>query len=371
MKAVRYLGNSKCKIIDVPIPRIKPNEVLISMRTSGICGSDLWGFRIKNGDIDALTKSKVKINKIPIPGHEPAGIVEQVGSCVKNVGIGERVAVYHKRGCGYCEYCLSGKVYFCKNVRAISEHIDGSCADYLVTDGINCLRLPDDFTFDDGAILMCSGGTAYSGIKKIKPSGADVVAVYGLGPVGLCSLIFAKAFGSKVIAIDINENRLKLAKSFGADYTINSRNDVMKNKVYEVSAGIPISAMDTVKKIFEITGEKGADAAILGTGNIQARINAINCLKKGGRMVLLGMSESKDLKGDMQQALEIAILKELSIFGSNVFPISMYWEILDFLRFKSIAIGKIITHKFRIDEAQTAFEMAETESYGKVAFIWD
>lgn len=371
MKAVKYLGNRKCEVVEIPKPKIKGNEVLVKIKISGICGSDLWGFRIMDGDIEYLSKNMIKVRDIPVPGHEPAGIVEEIGSCVNNLKVGEKVAVYHKKGCGICEYCLSGEIYFCKNVRAISEHVDGSCADYLVTDDINCLKLPDYLTFDDGAVLMCAGGTAYSGLKKIEPSGSDMIAIYGLGPVGLCSLIFAKAFGSKVIAVDISDNRLNLAESFGADYIINSKYDIMENNVYEVSAGIPISSMTTVKKIFEITNGKGVDAAVLGTGNTQAKLNAINCLKKGGGMVLMGMSDCFDIKVDLQFAFEIAILKELKIFGSNVFPINMYWEILDFLKLKSISIGKIITHKFSIDEAQKAFEIADSESVGKVAIVWD
>lgn len=371
MKAIKFLGNKKCSIFDIPIPKIGPKEVLIKVKVSGICGSDLWGYRITDGALEELSNSIVEISKIPVPGHEPSGVVEKVGSCVKNVTVGDRVAIYHKRGCGNCQYCLEGKIYFCRNVKALSEHVDGSCADYLVADEINCLKLPDELTFEDGAILMCAGGTAFSGIKKLNLSGADIIAVIGLGPVGLCSLIFAKAYGAKVIAVDINSKRLKLAKKFGADYLINSKNDEIIEDVYEVSAGIPISSTLTVKKIYDITDGIGASAVALGTGNIQARLNAIDSAAKGGRIVLMGMSESLNVSGNLQKSLEVAILKELRIFGSNVFPINMYWEIIKFIKLNKIFIGKIITDKFSIDNCQKAFALAETESTGKVALTWD
>jgi len=371
MKAVKFLGNKKCKVLDIPVPKIGSKEVLVRIKVSGICGSDLWGYRITDGAIEALSNKIVEVSKIPVPGHEPSGTIERVGACVKNVKVGDRVAVYHKRGCGTCQYCLEGKFYFCRNVRAISEHVDGSCADYLVIDEINCLKLPDELTFEDGAVLMCAGGTAFSGIKKLKLSGADTVAIIGLGPVGLCSMVFAKAFGAKIIAIDINNKRLELAKKIGADYIINSKDDKIIDDVYEVSAGIPLNSMLSVKKIYDITNGIGASAVVLGTGNIQARINAIDCAAKGGRVVLMGMSEADNTSGNLQKSLEVVILKELKIFGSNVFPINIYWEIIEFIKLNKISIGKIITDRFLIDDCQEAFDLADTEYVGKVALVWN
>ena len=184
-------------------------------------------------------------------------------------------------------------------------------------------------------------------------------------------MVFAKAFGAKVIAVDINNKRLKLAEEFGADYIINSKNDEIVEDVYEVSAGIPISSMLSVKKIYDITNGIGASAVVLGTGNIQARINAIDCASKGGRVVLMGMSEGINVSGNLQKSLEVVILKELKTFGSNVFPINMYWEIIKFIKLNKISIGKIITDQFSIDDCQEAFALADTESVGKVAIVWD
>ena len=369
MRAVKYLGNRKCRVDDIPLPEIGPKEVLVKIKVSCICGSDLWGYRTSDGALEPLSETIVEVSKIPVPGHEPSGIVEKIGSCVSKVKIGERVAVYHKRGCGKCQYCLEGKFYFCKSAKAISEHIDGSCAEYLLIDEINCLNLPDTLSFNDGAVLMCAGGTAFSGIKKLDLSGADVIAIIGMGPIGMCSLVFAKAFGAKTIAVDLNENRLKLAKSFGADHVINCKNDIMVDNVYEVSPGIPMKSMLSVKNIYDITNGNGASAVALGTGNIQARINAIDCAAKGGKVVLMGMSEGNSLKGDLQKSFESVILKELKIFGSNVFSINEYWEIIKFMELNKISIGKVITDKFSIDDCQKAFALADTESTGKVAIV--
>lgn len=363
MKAIRCTGNSKLKIVEIPIPGIKPDQVLVRVKVSGICGSDIHRYRRSYPELNPET------NEIVVTGHEPSGIVEKIGSCVNNVKVGDRVAVYHKFGCGKCKFCLEGKSYLCKEVKALAGPIDGSCAEYIYTDSVNCLKLPDDFTFEDGAVLMCGGGTGYNAVKKMQVSGADTVIIHGLGPVGLCSLIFAKAFGAKTIAVDPNDNRLKLAKHWGADYVINCSNDVMEENIYNLWENFWIPAMSSIKKVNEITKGQGATVAIIATPNIQARINGIFSVAKRGRISTIGMT-GKGVSEDLQQAFNSIAFRELKVFGVNVFPITDYFEMIDLLRKNSISIGKTITHKFPIDEGKEAFKLADSQTVGKVAIVF-
>ena len=367
MKAIKYAGKGKFKIVDVPVPDLKGHDVLVKMKVAGICASDLHILERHDARFEDPNAAD-----LPTPGHEPAGVVEKVGEAVSAVRVGDRVAVYHKTGCGTCERCREGKIYFCREGSAISDHVDGACADYLAVHESNCLKLPDEVTFEDAAVLMCAGGTAYSGLSKLDLAAEDTVAIFGLGPLGLSALMFAKAMGVEVIAVDVRENRLAMAREFGADHLLDASDDGVVERVYEAAPGVPVNTSGTVKKIYALTGDAGADAVLECSGKAPARINAVDCAAKGGGIAFLGIDNSFEIDGTFQKALETdkIIFKELRLFGSNVFPITMFAEMIEFIRSRSVAIGKIITNKFSIDEAARAFRAAGSQEGGKAAIVW-
>jgi len=366
VKAIKYAGKGRFKIVEVPVPRIGPCEALVRMRVAGICASDL---HIQKRH-DARYEDPAAQN-LPTPGHEPAGVVERVGGDVTSVKVGDRVAVYHKVGCGACDECRAGRVYLCRNGKALSDHADGACADFLAVDQANCLKLPDGVSFEAGAVLMCAGGTAYSGLAKLGPIAGETVAIFGLGPVGLSALMFAKAMGALVIAVDLKDNRCKLAQQYGADHVINASRDTTVKEVYEAAPGVPVNTSRTVENIYGLTGI-GAHAAAECSGRISGRINAVDCVRRRGRIVFLGIDNSFEIDGTFQKGLEAdkIIFKELKIYGSNVFPITIYDEMVDFVRTASVPIGEIVTDKFPIEMASEAFQAAESQETGKAAIVW-
>jgi len=368
MKAIKYAGKGRFKVVDVPVPDLKAHDVLVRMKVAGICASDLHIQRRHDARFADPNSAE-----LPTPGHEPAGVVEKVGAAVRALRAGDRVAVYHKTGCGTCEWCREGKIYMCPEGAALSDHADGACADYLAVHESNCLKLPDDVTFEDAAVLMCAGGTAYSALSKTGVEAGETIAIFGLGPVGLSALMFAKARDVRVIAVDVRENRLRTAKGFGADHLVGASDDGSLKNVYEAAPGVTVDATATVKNILELTRGAGADAVLECSGRLIARTNAVDCAAKGGRVVLVGIDNSFETDGTFQKGLEAdkIIFKELRIFGSNVFPITMFDEMIDFVRSRSVPIGRVITDKFHIEEATRAFHAAQSREGGKAAIVWE
>ena len=144
MKGVVFLGDGKCEVREFPDPRPEAGQVVIRMKASGICGSDLWRYKM----------TPARLRHSVIPGHEPCGIVEAIGHGVRNVNVGGRVSVYHLLACGHCKYCLSGDLMFCPDYKAYGQDIDGSHADFLITEERNVLPLPEELSFADGVSFI-------------------------------------------------------------------------------------------------------------------------------------------------------------------------------------------------------------------------
>jgi len=367
MKSLRYWGNDKFTIVVVADPLPGPNEVVVAMRVAALCGSDL---HIKEQhDIEFQNNP----NYAPkTPSHEPAGVVVATGVGVQNVKVGDRIAVYHKVGCMTCESCIEGNVVMCDHGGALSSEYDGAAADLLLVPKENCLPLPDELSFEDGAIMMCAGGTAYSGLQKAKVQAGEYVAVFGCGPVGLATIILAKAMGAHVFAVDISKERLEMAQRVGAERTIDCSEDALESDVYNLIHGFTVPATRTARKLREYTGGRGVDCVIECSASAQARINGIDALARFGRMVLLGINNQYRDHYNFQKSLEPEkiIFKELQVFGSNVFPLPMFFPMARFMVRNGISFSPMITHRFSLEEGETAFRTAALPSSGKVIIIW-
>jgi threonine dehydrogenase-like Zn-dependent dehydrogenase len=334
VRGVVFLGNGTLEVKNFPDYELDPVQVLVGMKASGICGSDLHFFH-------HTESPKV------IQGHEPAGVVVQVGVGVKSIRVGDRVLVYHARGCGNCRQCLAGHYMQCPSRRGMGWHINGSHADYVLTEEKYCLHLPDQLDFADGAILSCGGGTAYAMLNKMDLSPGGLLLLFGAGPLGLCVTLLAKAQGTKVLLVDVNRERLAFAREHGADNTIDA------------------SSTEVVNDVMELTNGQGIMKIIDTSGSTQARNTAIHCAAVNGKIGILGMRNP-----DNRLDLDPFIRKQLTLIGSYVFPITMYPEIRDFLLEHEVHFSDIVSRTFALEEADAAYRLFETGTVGKLMFVW-
>src|SRR6266481_126322 len=219
---------------DVPIPEIGPANVLIRVAAAGICHSDAH-YRAGISKIDYLPLTL---------GHEIAGRVEQIGSDVANVSVGDRVCVHYLVHCGTCEFCVRGLEQFCRSAQMIGKHRDGGYAEFIKVPGANAFPLPDEIAFEIGAIMMCSSATALHALKKTRFKAGESIAIFGFGGLGFSALQLARAFDCEdVYVVEINPAKLASAASMGA-------------------IAIDARAVDPVAQIKEATAGTGVDVAV-------------------------------------------------------------------------------------------------------------
>lgn len=357
MKGIYFKGDRRLALGDFPVPSPSNNQVVLKVIRASICGSDMIFYKIPPDIWEDLTTSSHggAPGIIPgiITGHEAAGIVEKIGPGVTNVKPGDRVTVYHHQGCGFCEQCLGGNMMSCPFRTPMGMTLNGSNSEYLLINARNCLPLPDELTYDDGAFMSCIAATAFSSLHKLQVSGRDVFAVYGLGPVGLTVGYMAKALGAITIGVEINDYRLGFAEDVGFDYVINSSQD------------------DPASRIKELTNGLGVAKAVEASGSDFLRKMSAEVASVRGTVVLLGNSENimdKNAEAPATFDSRFLIRKELRIQGSYVMPQPLYFEMCRFLINKKVNLSRLVTHRFKLDEAKQAYELFETGSTGKVMF---
>lgn len=342
MKAVVFLGEGNLAIRHYPDPEPGPDEVVIRIKASGMCGSDLHH----------LHGPKRSEAEIVIEGHEPCGIVEKVGSAVaKNEAqIGDRVMVHHYDGCRTCQYCRSGWTQFCPTERVVFGGLDGNGAhaDYMKIPAHTLIKLPETLSFKAGAAISCGSGTAFSAIKRINLSADETVAIFGQGPVGLSCTMFAKAFGARVIALDVDNSRLEMAKRFGADYIINSRE---------------VDPVETIRALTR-NGE-GADKSIECSANETARRHAVESLRRWGTACFVGVFGKIEL-----DSFEVIQLQK-NVIGSLTFSKNLQEECALFVAERGLDVDSIFTHEFRLDQAKEAYELFNNRKIGKGVFVFE
>ena len=340
MKGVVFLGDSEVEVRDFPTPEPGPGQVVIQMKVGGLCGSDLHKYH--------SSREWAASREGMISGHEPAGVVSEVGANVDNVSMGDRVCVYHRTGCGYCVQCVSGTPAHCPTGGAFGRTQDGSHADYMVTEARYCMPLPDSLSFAVGTQLACTAGTAFAAAQKIPGHAGDHYVVFGLGPVGMTALLMGRAMGFETIGVDIQPYRLELASRIGQGTVIDA------------------SKQDPVEAIRDLTGGKGARGVVECSGSDKGRTQATSVAGRKATVVYVG-SGAQDLKvriGDI-------IGKDLTIRGNSVYPVSSYYEAVDFLQSHDVPLDEMVTHRYRIDQAVEAYNTFDAGRTGKVAFEWD
>jgi threonine dehydrogenase-like Zn-dependent dehydrogenase len=343
MRGVVFRGDCRAEVREFPIPAPGPGQVLVRLRRAAVCGSDLHVYRQPASYFEG---------KAPwIPGHEPAGDVVALGPGCERVSEGARVTIYHWLGCGHCRECRRGYYQFCDQRRGLGQpNAVGPDADYIVVDERNCLLLPEALSYEDGAFIACIAGTGYSAMRKLCCNGEDTVLVTGQGPVGLVGDILVKAMGARVVAVDLVPERLALADAVGADAIVNAATE------------------DVSDAIRELTGGRGVSAAYETSGSAAGRLSVIDGLRVQGRAAFVGI-------GAQEPSLPAGpiIGKELTIMGSFVMPIGYYWDLVAFmLRHElSAQFDRIVTHRYRLEDAAEAFAVADEGRCGKVMLVWD
>src|SRR3954462_2611532 len=231
MRGAVFLGNRKVELRTFADPAQGPGEVVIEMKASGMCGSDLKFYRSAAG----AAKAALGLGNLSEPfigGHEPCGVVVARGPGVsaRDAPDGQRVMDHHYAGCGGCPHCRLGWSQLCRSgitVYGVTAH--GGHADYLKVPARTLVELPEELSFAEGAAVACGTGTAFAALKRMKLAGGETRAVFGQGPVGLSATLLGAAMGARVIAIETSQERIKLAKDFGASDVIDaSREDVVK-----------------------------------------------------------------------------------------------------------------------------------------------
>lgn len=316
MRAARLHKIGEPLILErIQIPNIGPDEVLIEVRTSGICGSDLH----YRGGLSP-------VGKLPITlGHEVAGIVVKVGSMVKNVNVGDKVCLHYLVSCGKCSYCRRGLENLCRESIMIGKHLDGGFAEYIKAPSANLVKLPDNVPFEHAAIMGCAVSTAFHALRRSGIQEGEAVLVYGVGGVGAHAIQLAsRIFGAQpIIAVDVNRNRFEIAEKFGADVTVD------------------VSTDDLAQRVHEVTNGQMVDVVIDTVGKRETVEKSIACLGFGGRLVVIGIS-NEVAPIPIYRSL---IGKELSVMGSND---HLWHELNQLVKLASsgrLNLSNSITHK--------------------------
>ncbi len=327
MKAAVMLGIGKMGFEERQIPQPKENEVLVKLEYVGICGSDLHYY--ETGAMgDCVVKAPFVL------GHEPGGIVVEVGKNVSGLKIGDRVALEPGKTCGHCEFCKTGRYNLCPEVVFFATPpIDGVFQEYVAHEAELCFKLPNQVSTLEGALIEPLAVGFHAAIQGNAHLGQKAV-VMGAGCIGLVSMMALKARGvSEVYVVDIMEKRLEKAIELGATDAINGEKE------------------DVVARVKELTGGNGADLVIETAGTEITTRQAIQFVKKGATIVLVGYSKT----GEMTLPTSLILDKELTL--KTVFRYRHIYP----MAIEAVASGKInlkgiVTNIFDLDEVQKAMD---------------
>ena len=345
MTGVVLPGDSTVQFVERSAPEPGHGQVLLRMKASSICGSDIRAIYREHLGTGPEAYQGV------IAGHEPAGQVVAVGPGCRRLRQDDRVVVYHISGCGMCAECLRGYPIGCTHHTrsAYGWQRDGGHATYLLAEERSCLLLPEPLTYEDGALVSCGFGTAYESLLRVDISGRDTVLITGLGPVGLAAAMLAKAMGAgPVVGTDVAESRLALAREL----------DV-------VDQAVP-AGDGAAEQLQDLTGGMGFSAAVDCSGSAAARALAVGSLATWGRCAFVGEGG--------QVTLEVSALlihKQVTLHGSWVTSIGHMQDLLSDLVRWDLHPDRIITDRFGLDDADSAYRVAAGGASGKVCLVLD
>ncbi|MDV7090793.1 zinc-binding dehydrogenase [Rhodococcus opacus] len=342
MLGLVFVGDRQLELREFADPEPGPEEVVVAIKASGLCGSDLHLYR---SDPAAPATQPL------IRGHEPAGIVEAVGLGVspQAAAVGDRVMVHHYSGCGRCNQCRSGWPQMCdvSNPRIYGVDQHGAHASHMVVPATTLVSLDDSLSFTAGAAIGCGTGTAWGGLDRLGGDlGGATVAVFGQGPVGLSATMLATARGAKVIAVDISGDRLATARRFGATETVDP------------------TEMDSARAIQDLTGGKGASFVLETSGSVSASTSALESLAKWGTACMIGLGGSVSFSPDAYLRRQITVRTSWSM--SSV----QQAECAAFISENQLPVDELFSHRWSLEDATDAYTEFDRQTSGKAAFIF-
>jgi threonine dehydrogenase-like Zn-dependent dehydrogenase len=348
MRGIVFTGDRQLEIRDFPDPAPGPGEVVLEIKASGMCGSDLKFYRPPPGE----AQRALGLGDLAAPiiaGHEPCGVVAAVGSGVPpaEARVGMRVMDHHYCGCGVCHHCRVGWSQLCgAGFVVYGVTANGAHADYMKVPARTLVPLPDELSFATGAAISCGTGTAYQALRRMNVSGRDTLAVFGQGPVGLSAVQLGAAMGARVIALDIAPERRELARGFGADAVLDP------------------AVEDPVVALKELTHGTGVDLALDCSGAEAARAAAIRATRTWGTVCFVGEggSVTVDVSRDM-------IRKQLTVIGSWTFSSVIQGECARFIADRGIDVERLFTQRYALDQAAEAYRLFDTQTTGKGVFL--
>ena len=275
-------------------------------------------------------------------GHEVAGVVEQVGPQAAGVKVGDRVCLHYNLTCGNCYYCRTGNEQFCGQGLMLGHYTNGGYAQYIAVPARNAIPLPAEIPFEQGATLMCASATSFHALRKSRLKAGETAAVFGVGGLGMSAIQLARAFGAlDVFAVDINEDKLRLAAEYGA---------------------IPVNAKQAapVAEIRELTHGKGVDVALELIGLPQTMRQAVQSLGVLGRAVIAGIGD-RPLEIDTYREL---LGNEVEIIGSNDHLLQELPLVVEMARRKVLDTSRVVTRTVPLEADAINQTLDALEQFG-------
>ncbi len=352
MKMMQALCKSKREpgiwLEQVPVPTIGADDVLIKIRKTAICGTDL---HIYNWDAWAQ-------KTIPVPmhvGHEFVGEVAELGANVKGFKIGDRVSGEGHIVCGHCRNCRGGRIHLCRNTIGTGVNRPGAFAEYLAMPAFNVFKVPDEIPDEIVAFFDPFGNAVHTALS-FDLVGEDVL-ITGAGPVGMMAAAVARHVGARHIVItDINPYRLNLAKQFGVTEAVNVADCKDAQQVAD-------KLRDTMKKLHMT---EGYDVGLEMSGNANAINGMVEVMNTGGRMALLGLSGGKQVSIDWDKIVFRGLFLK-GIYGREMFET---WYKMVALLQSGLDLSKMVTHRYPVKDYLKGFEAMKSGESGKVVLDW-
>lgn len=329
MKAMMLTGIRKMELMEIPEPAlVNSNDVKIRMSVLGICGSDIHYY----------TQGQIGSQKVQYPftvGHEGAGVVVEVGKSVKSVKPGDKIAIDPAMPCYECDQCLSGRHHTCRKLRFLGcpGQAEGCLMEYIVMPEPSCFPLTGKLTFDHGSISEPMAIGVYA-VKKSGGVKGHNIGIFGFGPIGMCVMLAAKAQGvDNIYATDIIDERLSIAEKEGATLTGNPLKENIVSKIMR-------------------DGTFGLDLAFECCGKQEALDQAIELIKPGGKLIMVGIPEferwSMNVETTRRREISIQFIRR---------QVDCVEETLEMMKNRSITIDNMVTHRFPFEKTKEAFDL--------------
>lgn len=326
MKAALFSYQYGLKIVETDEPKLDPDEVLVEIRSAGLCASDL---HYMHG------RFKYSIDPI-IPGHEGSGVIKEVGKSVEKTCVGDRVVIDYVKGCGKCRYCRLGKENRCINAKFYGFDLNGTFAEYMVVSEDNIVPLPNNISFEEGSITGCAVVTPYHAIKAVDGVWDRDVAVIGLGGVGIHGVLLSHLLGANhIIGVDIDKSKRDIAYKYGADYFINPDEE------------------DPVAVVHSLLGD-GVDIAFEFVGTPQTIHLALDITKTGGISLIAGL-----VGGEVSVDFHGLISREKRIVTTEDHTHHELTRLLRLLSSRNVDLKPSITHRSTLDKLPEAITLLD------------